>query len=63
MRFGTALGVLAILAGLQGCGAAVAVVDTTVGVAATAVETTVDITAGAVEGAVDLATPDDDAEN
>ena len=44
---------------LQAC-AAVAVVDTAVGVATTVVETGVDVTAGVVTGAVDLVTEDDE---
>lgn len=44
---------------LQGC-AAVAIVDTAVGVATTVVETGVDVTAGVVTGAVDLVTDDED---
>lgn len=44
---------------LSGC-AAVAVVDTAVGVTTTVVGTAVDVTAAGVEGAVDLATGDDD---
>ena len=50
---------LLVLYALGGC-AAVAVVDTAVGVTTTVVETTVDVTAAAVGGAVDLVTPDDD---
>ncbi|MFK7945316.1 MAG: hypothetical protein AB8B85_20735 [Paracoccaceae bacterium] len=44
-----------------GC-AAVAVVDTAVGVTTTVVGTAVDVTGAAVGGAVDLVTSDDDEE-
>ena len=54
-----ALGPLICAVFISGC-AAVAVVDTAVGVATTAVETTVDVTAGVVEGTVDLVTEDED---
>lgn len=53
------LGALALAAGLTGC-AAVAVVDTAVGVTTTVVETTVDVTSAAVGGAVDLVVGDDE---
>ena len=50
---------VALVLVLSGC-AAVAVVDTAVGVTTTVVETTVDVTSAAVGGAVDLVAGEED---